>query len=148
MATSIQTDSCYSGYICIFLTYTSRNRMHPIGVKSIWLIVLAPDDGWLYECGTIGMIGRGNWSTRRKPAPVPLCSPQIPHDMTWARTCAAAVGSRYRLSWWITLHGKLVWEWVPVALHLAMGRAAVNTLCSTVTVYTTNRMSVNVVVCD
>jgi hypothetical protein len=28
-------------------------------------------------------IGRGNWSTRRKPAPVPLCPPQIPHYFTW-----------------------------------------------------------------
>jgi hypothetical protein len=34
--------------------------------------------------------GRGNRSTRSKPAPVPLCPPQIPHDLTRA----AAVGSR------------------------------------------------------
>jgi hypothetical protein len=34
-------------------------------------------------------IGRGNRSTRRKPAPVLLCPPQIPHDLTWARTGAA-----------------------------------------------------------
>jgi hypothetical protein len=26
-------------------------------------------------------IGRGDWSIRRKPAPVPLC-PQIPHDLS------------------------------------------------------------------
>jgi hypothetical protein len=39
-------------------------------------------------------IGRGNRSTRRKPAPVPHCPPQIPHDLTWDRTRAAAVGSR------------------------------------------------------
>jgi hypothetical protein len=38
-------------------------------------------------------IGRGNRSTRRKPAPVPLCPPQIPHDLNWDRTRAAAVGS-------------------------------------------------------
>jgi hypothetical protein len=25
---------------------------------------------------------------------VPLCPPQIPHDLTWVRTQAAAVGSR------------------------------------------------------
>jgi hypothetical protein len=30
----------------------------------------------------------------KKPVPVPLCLPQIPHDLTWARTWAAAVGSR------------------------------------------------------
>jgi hypothetical protein len=48
------------------------------------------------ECGTVGgiRIGRGNRSSRRKPAPMPLCPPQIPHNMTWARTRAAVLGSR------------------------------------------------------
>jgi hypothetical protein len=34
------------------------------------------------DCGEIGgmKIGRGNRSTQRKPAPAPLCPPQIPHD--------------------------------------------------------------------
>jgi hypothetical protein len=38
--------------------------------------------------GAIGgmKIGRGNRGTRRKPAPAPLCPPQIPHDQTQART--------------------------------------------------------------
>jgi hypothetical protein len=33
------------------------------------------------DCGAIGgmKIGRGNRSTRRKPAPALLCPPQIPH---------------------------------------------------------------------
>jgi hypothetical protein len=39
------------------------------------------------------MIGRGNRSTRRKPAPVPLCPPQTPHA-AWMRTRATAVGSQ------------------------------------------------------
>jgi hypothetical protein len=40
------------------------------------------------DCGAIGgmKIGRGNQCTRRKPAPAPLCPPQIPHDQTRART--------------------------------------------------------------
>jgi hypothetical protein len=38
-------------------------------------------------------IGRGNRSTQRKPAPVPLYPPQILHDLTRTRTRAAAVGS-------------------------------------------------------
>jgi hypothetical protein len=44
-----------------------------------WPIVPAPGD---YDVGEFGgmMIGRGNRSTRRKPTPVPLCPPQIPHD--------------------------------------------------------------------
>jgi hypothetical protein len=53
-------------------------------------LVRRPLSGLLYqtrmidddECGAVGgmRIGRGNRSTRRKPAPVPLCPPQIPHD--------------------------------------------------------------------
>jgi hypothetical protein len=40
-------------------------------------IVPAPGD---YDGEISGMmIGRGNRSTQRKPAPVPLCKPQIPH---------------------------------------------------------------------
>jgi hypothetical protein len=55
-------------------------------------IVPAPGD---YDDGEIGgmMTGRGNRSTRRKPAPVPLCLPQTPHAAR-ARTRAAAVGSQ------------------------------------------------------
>jgi hypothetical protein len=36
------------------------------------------------DCGAVGgmKIGRGNQSTRGKPAPVPLSPPQIPHDLT------------------------------------------------------------------
>jgi hypothetical protein len=57
-----------------------------------WSTVPAPDD----EYGAFGgmRICRGNQSTRRKPATVPLCPPQTPHDLTWDRTRAAAVGSR------------------------------------------------------
>jgi hypothetical protein len=54
-------------------------------------IVPAPDD---YDDGEIdGMIGRGNRSTRRKTAPMPLCPPQTPHAAR-TRTRAAAVGSQ------------------------------------------------------
>jgi hypothetical protein len=54
-------------------------------------IVSAPGD---YDNGEIGgMIGRGNRSTRRKPAPVPLCPPQTPHAAR-TQTRAAEVGSQ------------------------------------------------------
>jgi hypothetical protein len=48
------------------------------------------------ECGAVGgmRIDRGNRSARIKPALVSLCPPQMPHDLTWARTRAAALGSR------------------------------------------------------
>jgi hypothetical protein len=54
-------------------------------------IVPAPGD---YVDGDIcGMIGKGNRSTRRKPAPVPLCPPQTPHAAQM-RTQATTVGSQ------------------------------------------------------
>jgi hypothetical protein len=55
-------------------------------------IVPAPGD---YDDGEIGgmMIGRGNRSTRRKPAPVPLCPSQTPHAAR-TRTLAAFVGNQ------------------------------------------------------
>jgi hypothetical protein len=54
-------------------------------------IVPAPGD---YDDGEIGgMIGRGNRSTRRKSAPVPLCPSQTSHAAR-TRTRAASVGSQ------------------------------------------------------
>jgi hypothetical protein len=38
-------------------------------------------------------IAKGNQSTQRKPAPVPLYPPQVPHDLTWDQTEATMVGS-------------------------------------------------------
>jgi hypothetical protein len=51
----------------------------------------APGDYDAAEIG--GMIGRGNRSTRRKPAPVPICPPQTPLAAR-TRTRAAAVGNQ------------------------------------------------------
>jgi hypothetical protein len=53
-------------------------------------LVPAPGD---YDGEIGGMIGRGDRSTRRKPAPLPLCRPQTPHAAR-TRTRAAAVGSQ------------------------------------------------------
>jgi hypothetical protein len=56
------------------------------------------DDG----CGAVGgMSDRGNWSTRRKLAPVLLCPLQILYNMTRVRNLAVALGSR-RLTAWAT----------------------------------------------
>jgi hypothetical protein len=48
------------------------------------------------DCGAIGgmKLGRGNRSTRRKPAPAPICPPQISLDQTRERTRAAEVGNQ------------------------------------------------------
>jgi hypothetical protein len=68
----------------------------PLGTPvNIWPTVPVPghDDD---ERGAVDGIrtGRGNRSTRRKPAPVTICPPQIPSELTWDRARAAAVGSR------------------------------------------------------
>jgi hypothetical protein len=69
-------------------------QLGPLGTAAtIRPIVPVPGD---YDDGEIGgmmMIGRGNRGTRRKPAPVPLCSLQTPHAARM-RTRAAAVGSQ------------------------------------------------------
>jgi hypothetical protein len=44
-------------------------------------------------------VRRGNRSTRRKPAPVPLLSAHIPHDLTRARTRTAAIETRRLTAW-------------------------------------------------
>jgi hypothetical protein len=55
------------------------------------------------DCRAIGgmRIGRGNRSTRRKPAPVSLCPPQIPHDLTPGsnRGCRGGMPVTNRLSY-------------------------------------------------
>jgi hypothetical protein len=74
------------------------------GVRLSTLGGTAATTGLLYQpqmidvgvCEAIGgmRIGKGDQNTRKKPAPVPLCSPQIPHNISRARTQAAAVGSQ------------------------------------------------------
>jgi hypothetical protein len=53
-------------------------------------------------------IGKENRSTRRKPAPVPHCPPQISHKLTWARTRAPAIGSQ-RLTAWAMAQSITIW---------------------------------------
>jgi hypothetical protein len=43
--------------------------------------------------------GKGNRSTRRKPASVPLCPLQIPCDPAWVLTRATAVGCQRLTAW-------------------------------------------------
>jgi hypothetical protein len=61
-------------------------------------ILSAPGD---YDNGEFGWIkiGRGNRSIRRKPAPAPICPPQIPVDQTRVWTWAATVGSQRLTAW-------------------------------------------------
>jgi hypothetical protein len=77
------------------LLFSHGMRLSPFGIAAtVWPTVPAPDDN--DDCGAIGgmRIGMGNRSTRRKPAALQLCPPQIPYDLIRARTQATAVGSR------------------------------------------------------
>jgi hypothetical protein len=70
-------------------TYVTRYCGH------FWAIVQPQmiDEG---DCGEIGgmKIGRGNRSTRRKPAPAPFRPPQIPLDQTRGRTRGKSATNR------------------------------------------------------
>jgi hypothetical protein len=62
----------------------SEVRLSPLGtLATIWPIAPALDDD--DDCGAVRemRIGRGNQSTRGKPAPALLCPPQIPQGQTW-----------------------------------------------------------------
>jgi hypothetical protein len=88
-------------YLCITLNGV---RLSPLGTAATTGLLYQPkmiDDG---DCGAVGgmKIDRGNRSTWRKPLPVRICPPQIPHYLTRARTRAAAVGSQ-RLTAWATV---------------------------------------------
>jgi hypothetical protein len=78
-----------------FLVSLGGVRLSPLGTSATVGLLYQPriinDD---YRAVGGMKIGRGNRSTRRKPAPVPLCPPQIPHDLTRDRTRAGAVGSQ------------------------------------------------------
>jgi hypothetical protein len=100
-----------TGYICdfwsvlatdilFFLVSLSGVRLSPLGMSATAGLLYQPrmiDDDYGAVSGM--RIGRGHRSTRRKPAPVPLCPPQIPHALTWDLTWAAAVGSRRLTAW-------------------------------------------------
>jgi hypothetical protein len=94
---------CYCNFQSIFFSF--------LGLGWGWVHLLRrPLIGLLYqlrmidgdECVAVGgmRISRGNRSTRRKTAPVSLCPPQNPHDMTWARTRAAELWHG-QFSWYL-----------------------------------------------
>jgi hypothetical protein len=73
-------------YYILVLAAWGGVRLSPLGTYQPQMI-----DG--DECGAIGRMrtGRENQSTRRKPVPVPLTPPQIPHNLTWVRTQTTTV---------------------------------------------------------
>jgi hypothetical protein len=83
---NIFVTECKSNRSAIFFYWWGGTKS--LGTATISGLLYKPqmiDDG---DCGVIGgmKIGRGNQSTRRKPAQAPLCPTQIPHDQSRART--------------------------------------------------------------
>jgi hypothetical protein len=77
------------------------------------------DDG---EVGGMNGFGRGNQSTRRKPAPTPLCPPQIPSANPGRRRGKPATN---RFSYGAALYRGIVLENVPRSLILKFCSLAV-----------------------
>jgi hypothetical protein len=87
--------------VTAFLFIISGVGLSPLGTTATSGLFYKPQMIDEDDSGAIGRIeiGRGNRSTRRKPAPAPLCPPQIPHDQTRTQTGAAAVGSERLTAW-------------------------------------------------
>jgi hypothetical protein len=95
--------------VFFFIIILCGVRLSPLGTAATTGLLYQPrmiDEG---DCGAIGVmqIGRGNRSTGRKPAPVPLCPPQIPYDQTGVRTRPAVAGSK-RLAVYAGARGSVV----------------------------------------
>jgi hypothetical protein len=69
----------------------------------IWPIVHNPMIEWLmmmiFWSNWWNEFGRGNWSTRRKPVPAPLCPPQNPTWRPGLEPRTAVVGSQRLTAW-------------------------------------------------
>jgi hypothetical protein len=74
--------------IIIIIIIIGGMGLSPLGTAATSGLLYKPQMIDEDDCGAIGgmKIGRENRSTRRKPAPAPLCPPQIPHDQVRFRT--------------------------------------------------------------
>jgi hypothetical protein len=90
----------FSGSPLLEIFIASGVGLSPLYCGHFWPIV-PPQMIGEGDCGAIVGMKIGRWirSTRRKPAPSPLCPPQIPLDHTRDRTRAAAVGSQRLTAW-------------------------------------------------
>jgi hypothetical protein len=80
---------------CLFVLFILGYLM-TVSIKTIAL------DRTIKECGAVCGMRIWNQSTLRKPAWVPLCPLQIPHDLTWDWPQGAIVGSRWLTTWAMT----------------------------------------------
>jgi hypothetical protein len=86
--------------LIVFLVSWGGVRLSPLRTSATkWPIVPAPDDRWWLWSNRWNENWQGKPKYSEKTCPMPLCPPQIPHDVTWARTWAAIVGSRRLTAW-------------------------------------------------
>jgi hypothetical protein len=101
---------------------------------SLW--ARRPLIGLLYQCRTIDgyetfgemRTGKGNRSTRRGPAPQPLCPPQILYELDWDRTGPLRREVWGLTAWIVKLLRRCKWfrKVISVVFHL---RCCVHVLC-------------------
>jgi hypothetical protein len=107
------------------LTFRANKQLLLLFLGVVWRcarLVRRPLFGLMYQprmmdydvCGAVGeMIGRGNRSTRRKPAPLPRCLPQITHDITWVWTRAFVFENNW-LTAWVMVRSQF---WILLVIH-------------------------------
>jgi hypothetical protein len=91
-----------------------------------WHIRHPPDDMSLESDGGMIYWRENPKNSGKKPVPVPLCPPQIPHGLTRAWTPASAVRGR-RLTTWDLSHGAAILLQIPklyfAPFHLITSRS-------------------------
>jgi hypothetical protein len=95
-------------FFCFILWGGVGLRTHGM-LATDWPIVSVPDDKWVR---TIRWNCRRKRSTQRKPVPVPICPPQIPHDLTWDRNQSSAMGN------WLLTTRAMAWQTSELPIHL------------------------------
>jgi hypothetical protein len=91
--------SCYLATLqpAFFIISWGGVRLSPLGMSATNWPLVQPRIVDEYRAFGGMRIVRGNRSTQTKHTPVSLYPPQVPPDLTWGRTRAAAVG-RLRLT--------------------------------------------------
>jgi hypothetical protein len=85
----------------------------------IWLTVTAPNNIWRMWSSRWNKNWQGNRSSRGKYIPVQLCPPQIPHDVTWARTNRLSYGmANNALVKWLIWRNMLVRRILPCSISV------------------------------
>jgi hypothetical protein len=79
-------------------------------IAHYWPIVPAPDDGWWWVWSSQWEGWQGKQTYSDEICAVPRCSSQIPHDLIWARTRAAAVENQ-QLTTWDIVRPNYVHKW-------------------------------------